>query len=225
MTRAFVTASGTEVGKTLVTTALVHQLRGQGRSVSALKPVLSGFDPEGPSDAHEILAALGRPLSDLEEISPWRFAAPLSPDAAAAREGRTVPFDDLVAFCRQGLASDAEAVLIEGVGGAFVPLDATHTVADWITALGLPAIVVTGSYLGSLSHTIATVEAMRARGIEVAALVVSESADAALPLDETVATLAQFLPGTTIHALPRIVPAGNDPLRALAPDLTAVLSG
>ncbi|RMF09526.1 MAG: ATP-dependent dethiobiotin synthetase BioD, partial [Alphaproteobacteria bacterium] len=89
MTRLFITATGTEVGKTLVTAALVHQLGAQGRSVTALKPVLSGFEPEGPSDAHEILAALGRQgkgpghaAQGLDRISPWRFKAPLSPDIA-----------------------------------------------------------------------------------------------------------------------------------------------
>ncbi len=174
MTRLFVTATGTEVGKTLVTAALAHQLRALGRTVEALKPVLSGFDPAGPSDAHEILAALGRPLTDLDHISPWRFKAPLSPDVAAAREGRKIPFDDLIAFCRRAIDGDADTVLIEGVGGAFVPLDDRHSVADWIAALGLPALVVTGSYLGCLSHTIATVEAMCARNLDITALIVSE---------------------------------------------------
>src|SRR3546814_8137834 len=85
-------------------------------------------------------------------MSPWRFRAPLSPDMAAAREGRTVPFDDLVDHCRDRLAAAAGPLLIEGVGGAMVPLDECHTVLDWMAALALPALLVSGTYR-SEEHT------------------------------------------------------------------------
>ena len=79
-------------------------------------------------------------------MSPWRFAAPLSPDMAASRERRSIPFDALVAHCRA--ASERRGVtLIEGIGGVMTPLDAEHTVLDWIAALGAPALLVVGSYL------------------------------------------------------------------------------
>src|SRR5262245_1713511 len=104
MTALFVTATGTDIGKTLVTAGLIAALRQQGRAVEALKPVVTGYTPEtaARSDPGVLLAALGRPVSEetVGDIAPWRFAAPLAPDMAAQREGREVPFHALVAFCR-----------------------------------------------------------------------------------------------------------------------------
>ena len=93
------------------------------------------------------------------EITPWRFAAPLSPDMAAAREGRRLDLGDIVAYCR---AAHGDPLLIEGIGGAMVPLNDEHTVLDWIADLGAPALVVTGSYLGTISHTLTTLAAISA---------------------------------------------------------------
>ena len=94
MSRVFITASGTEIGKTFVTCALIHQLRSAGHRVAALKPVASGFDDDAieDTDTGALLAALECPLdsSHIESISPWRFTEPLSPDMAAARENRTI---------------------------------------------------------------------------------------------------------------------------------------
>lgn len=223
MTRLFVTATGTGIGKTFVTAALAHQLRARGQSVRALKPLISGFDPAGPSDTHALLAAQGLGPTEFDAISPWRFRAPLAPHMAAAREGRAVSFDDLVAFCRTELARQTDHVLVEGVGGAFVPLDDNRLVTDWIAALGLPSLLVTGSYLGSLSHCLSTVEAMRARGLEIAAILVSQSVDQPVPMEETVATLARFLPGIPLVPVPR-VGDGATPAWQRAADLPGPLA-
>src|SRR3546814_10354844 len=110
-------------------------------------------------------------------MSPWRFRAPLSPDMAAAREGRTVPFDDLVDHCRDRLAAAAGPLLIEGVGGAMVPLDECHTVLDWMAALALPALLVSGTYLGAISHTLTALAALDARGISVSGIVLSTKSE------------------------------------------------
>ena len=94
MAAVFVTGTGTDVGKTFVTAALIRHLRATGRSVDALKPVVSGFDATQieASDPGVLLAALGRAATpdELDRISPWRFAAPLSPDLAAQAEGRAL---------------------------------------------------------------------------------------------------------------------------------------
>lgn len=220
----FITATGTDIGKTAITTLLVRQLCAAGRPVRALKPLLSGFDAGNAqrSDAGLLLAAAGLEVTtaNLDAITPWRFAAPLSPDMAAAREGRAIDFDALVAFCRTALADSAQTVLIEGVGGAMVPLDARHTVLDWIAALGLPAVVVAGSYLGTISHSLTTIAAMQARGLTVAALILSESLDSPVPPAETAETLARFT-DVPIHIVPRLT-FGADGLPALegVPDLT-----
>jgi len=122
---------------------------------------------------------------------------------AAAREGRTIDFDALVRFCRDAIHGGEEIVLIEGSGGVMVPLTERHTVLDWIAALGIPALVVVGSYLGTLSHSLTAVQALRARHICVAGIVISESEESPVPLAETAASLARFLPGVAIRTVPR----------------------
>jgi len=208
----FVTSSGTGVGKTYATCALARALTAAGRDVRVLKPVISGFTAEDfdESDSVQILRALGQEPTEaaVAAISPWRFTAPLSPDMAAAREGRTVPFDDLLRFCRERIDGHDGETLIEGVGGVMVPLDETRTVLDWIAEVELPALLVVGSYLGTLSHTLTALQALRARGCAVAGLVVSESEEQPVPLAETVATLERFEPAVPIRTLPR-APAGT----------------
>src|SRR5262249_38051955 len=156
---------GTDIGKTFVTAGLVSHLRARAIAVAAIKPVVSGFDPANVAagDPSVLLAALGRPASpeNIAEISPWRFSAPLSPDLAAKHENRALDFADLVAFSIAAIASCRGVVLIEGVGGIMVPLDDRHTVLDWMTALGVPALVVAGSYLGTISHTLSAVDVLR----------------------------------------------------------------
>lgn len=221
----FVTSSGTGTGKTLVTAALVHQLRTRDRAVRAIKPVESGWSDSGvaETDSGVLLAALGRASTQeaAAAITPWRFAAPLSPDMAAAREGREIDFDSLVGFCRREIAAaGAETLLIEGVGGVRVPLTGIETVAEWIAALGCPAILVVGSYLGAISHALTAAETLAARGIGIASVVVSESAESPAPLEETADTIARFLGAVRIVTLPRI--DGPSPWRD-APDLTSAL--
>jgi dethiobiotin synthetase len=205
MTTVFVTATGTDVGKTFVTTKLVAELRAARRSVLALKPVASGFDAGNvaASDTGVLLDALGLPptAANIDALSPWRFAAPLSPDMAAARERRTVPFAELVEFCR--VPRPADVTLIEGIGGVMVPLDDTHTVLDWIVELGAPVLLVTGSYLGTLSHTLTAIAALRARGLEPAAIIVSESERQPVPIEETSQAIRRFVGPVTVAALPR----------------------
>ena len=219
MSRFFITSSGTGIGKTVVTCALTWQLRQQGKSVLALKPVISDFSEHRvqTTDTYNIIHAMGQQVTAdwIARISPWRFIAPLSPDMAAAREGRDVNFDDLVEHCA-GLHPE-DFLLIEGVGGAFVPLDRTHMVVDLIDALDMPAILVCGSYLGTLSHTIATYESLVGRDIPVAGVVISESPDSPVPLEETRDTLQRFLPQARFVLLPRI-----DHWKS-APDLTLLV--
>jgi dethiobiotin synthetase len=207
MTALFVTATGTEVGKTFLTCGLIRHLRAQKRAIAALKPVVSGFDPAHPdaSDSAALLAALDLPATpdNIADISPWRFAAPLSPDMAARRENRTIDMSALVAFCWKRMAA-SERLLIEGIGGLMVPLDDGHTVLDWIETLDIPVLLVAGSYLGSLSHTLTAIDVLAARRRKVVALVVSESADSSVPLLETMESLRRFVPDIEILALPRL---------------------
>ena len=222
MSTLFVTGTGTGIGKTVVTAALCRELRAAGRPVRALKPVLSGYDPaeRHESDPGVLLASLGEPVTDdaVAAIAPWRFRAPLSPDMAAAREGRRLDLREIVAFCR---AAPGEPLLIEGIGGAMVPVCERHTVLDWMAELAAPALLVAGSYLGTISHTLTTLSAMRGRGVEVAGLVISESEQSPVPPAETAATIARHAGALPIALLPRL-PDGPAPWRD-APPLAAAL--
>lgn len=217
MARAcFVTATGTDVGKTFVMCELIAAAMRRSLRVRASKPVMSGFDPGAAagSDAGRLLAALGQPVEPrgIAEISPWRFTAPLSPDMAAAREGRQIDVAALNALCRDEIDRahrDDALLLIEGVGGVAVPLDDRHTVLDWMQSVAAPAVVVAGSYLGTLSHTLTAVAALRGRGIPIAAVVVSESAESPVPLAETVATLERFVTTVPVLAVRRRVAPGD----------------
>jgi dethiobiotin synthetase len=208
VSRLFVSGSGTGVGKTPVSCILVRQLRAAGRDVRALKPVISGFDPSGvaDSDTGRLLTAMDEPLDKaaIGSISPWRFSEPLSPDMAAAREGRRLDVGEIAGFCRYAGPAEGDAVVIaEGVGGVMTPLSEEETVIDWMTALNWPVVLVAGSYLGTLSHTLTAMEAVRYRGLPLSGIVISESADNPVPLVETIETIARFVPETPVIGLPR----------------------
>jgi dethiobiotin synthetase len=204
----FVTSSGTEIGKTLVTTTLCWQLKRAGKNVTALKPVISGYDPKDKqSDTALILQSLGVPPSPqvMEFISPWRYALPLAPAMAAAKEGNAVDLQKLIAFCREHAEMANDFLLIEGVGGVMAPLNDTATMLDWMRALKWPAFLVAGTYLGSLSHTLTAYEVLKNRGIPVRALVLSESERSSVSLDDTAKALEKFLPASIpVVKLPRI---------------------
>jgi len=206
----FITGTGTDIGKTWLACALLRHWRRQGRQPAACKPLLSGFDPAAlaESDAGQLLAALGQaPTMDrVAAICPWRYAAPLSPDMAAAREGKTIDFDALVAYTRRTASADFSHTLVEGVGGVMVPLDAKRTVRDWIAASGLPCVLVAGSYLGSMSHALTALEALSGAGIPVAALAVNESADSTVALDATVESLMRHAGHLPVVGLARARP-------------------
>ena len=205
----FVTSSGTGVGKTFVTAGLVRAGVAAGAKVSAIKPVLSGFDLAlaAISDTGILLEAMGDPITpeSIDRVSPWRFAAPLSPDMAAAKEGKSLSFDAVVTHSADAIAASGDDhLLIEGVGGVMVPLDGRHTVLDWMAAVKIPAIVVVGSYLGSISHTLTAMAALKARKVPVAHMVLNDSGTGDVALDDTRATLSRFLPETKIATLPRV---------------------
>jgi dethiobiotin synthetase len=196
VTAIFITGTGTGVGKTFVAASLIRHLRQMGRSVEAIKPVVSGFDPEdcAASDPGILLQALGFPatLPNIERISPWRFRAPMSPDAAARLEDRSIDVDEVIGFCKSAIEQRQDILLIEGVGGIMVPLDEQRTILDVMMALQLPLILIAGSYLGTISHTLTALDALFRRDLSVLATLVSETPDSTVPLAETVTAIARF---------------------------------
>lgn len=151
------------------------------------------------SDTGQLLAAqdIDATPDAIDACSPFRFKAPLSPDMAAAREGLGIDFDRLVGFCRQEIENTPKgtALFIEGVGGVMVPLTRDKTVLDWMAALGLPVLLVVGSYLGTISHTLTAVLALRSLHIPIRTIVISESEDSPVPCEETAEVLKRHLAG------------------------------
>lgn len=210
MPAIFITATGTEIGKTFVAAGLIRCLRRRGRGIAALKPVVSGFnaDAGAGSDPAVLLKALGRKPSEvaIAAIAPWRFSAPLSPDVAAVLEGKPIDFSALVGFCEAEIAAAEDMLVIEGIGGLMTPLDAQATVLDLIEALRIPIILVAGTYLGTLSHVLTAFEVATDRGLDITALVLNETPASSVPIAATRASLTNFCGEVPIVALQR----GND---------------
>lgn len=191
MSRYFITAAGTDIGKTYVSCSLAHQWHAAGKSLQVQKPVISGWDKKD-NDAKAMIEAAGQAYDDaaIAKAVRYRFFAPLSPDIAAARENQTIDYASLLSFC----ASDGSDVqLIEGVGGTMVPLDDAHTVRDWIADLQIPAILVMGCYLGCISHTLTAVESLRAKNIPIALVILNEPGEPAIDPEETLASMKKFI--------------------------------
>jgi dethiobiotin synthetase len=171
----FITGTDTGVGKTLVTAALAVCLKQRGVTVGVMKPIETGSRDEGAagSDAARLYAAAGM-AETVEEISPYRFADPLAPAAAARRAGQTISLPHIVRSYR-ALAGRYDIVLVEGVGGAMVPLTAREDVRDLIRQIGLPVIVVGRAGLGAVNHARLTLEALRQRHIPVHALLLNRA--------------------------------------------------
>lgn len=200
----FVTATGTDVGKTFVACALIRALRARGCPVDAFKPVLSGFTGPDGSDAALLLEALGRPLSDLDRISPLRFAAPLAPPSAARSEGQTIEARTLGSLCGGRLSRASETLLIiEGAGGVMSPIAEGATNLDLIRSLKTPVLLVTGTYLGAVSHTLTAIAALGLRRTPIAAIVVSDSAGEHPDPAEVLNALSGFAPGIAVFNAPR----------------------
>jgi dethiobiotin synthetase len=207
VTAIFITATGPDVGKTLVVAALIRHLRAMGHAVDAIKPIVSGYEPAqaAASDPGTLIAALGLPFSpeSIERTSPWRFRAALSPDLAARLEGRNIDVDAVIAYCKTAIDRRSDILLIEGVGGIMEPLDQHRTVLDVMMALRLPLILVTGSYRGALSHTLTALDSLFRRDMSVLATIVSETAGSKVALDDIVTAISRFT--EPVIGLPRSV--------------------
>jgi dethiobiotin synthetase len=175
----FFTGTDTDVGKTFVTACVARVLRGQGHAVSVSKPVATGARRSGDrwvcADTVRLAAAAGE--EDWEAVTPWAFPDPVAPPVAARRRGTALTLADLAAAVRRRERPGA-TLLVEGVGGLLCPLTDGETVADLAAVVGLPLVIVARRSLGTLNHTLLTVEVARGRGLRVAGVVVNETAPA-----------------------------------------------
>lgn len=171
MKGVFVTGTGTEVGKSVVAAVVAHSLAMQGTRVAVFKPAVTGLDEGGESDHALLRRAAGSAQSD-EEIAPYRYRPPMSPHLAAALAGEEIEPGRLLDAARAA-ADGADALVCEGVGGLLVPLSPSYSVRDLAGDLALPLVIAGPPGLGTINHTLLTIEAARAAGLEVAAVVLT----------------------------------------------------
>jgi dethiobiotin synthetase len=169
----FVTATDTGVGKTEVACALLREARGRGLDAVPMKPAQSGVVAGEPSDAERLLEAADG-VEPLSAVCPYSLAAPLAPAVAARLEGVEISFGRVVDGAR-ALGERHDAVLVEGAGGLLVPLTERETYADLAVALALPVLIVARAGLGTVNHVALTVEALRRRGLAIAAIVLNRT--------------------------------------------------
>jgi dethiobiotin synthetase len=198
----FVIGTDTEVGKTVVAAVIARTAAARGIRVRVFKPAVSGLAEPGEAD-HELLRrAAGSPQSD-EQVAPYRYQPPLAPQLAAALVGEEIDPARLRAAAAFA-AADAELVVCEGVGGLLVPLAADYLVRDLARELGYPIVAVAGPGLGTINHTLLTIESLRAAGLELARVVLTPWPADPGPLErynrETIARLGAI----EVTTLPRV---------------------
>lgn len=200
----FVTGTGTEVGKTVVAASIARALADEGKRVGVFKPAVTGLDEEGEPDHVRLRKAAGSSQAD-DEVAPYRYGPPMSPHLAAALAGEEISRERLLKAARAA-AANADALVCEGVGGLLVPLAPDYLVRDFALDLGLPLVVVASPGLGTINHTLLTLEAARSAGLEVAKVVLTPWPDEPSPIEssnrETIAALAQI----AVETLPRLSP-------------------
>ncbi|MEA2384937.1 MAG: dethiobiotin synthetase [Solirubrobacteraceae bacterium] len=212
MRGCFVTGTDTGVGKTVLAAALAAALRARGVRVGAYKPVVTGIDepePGRPAD-HELLgAAAGVPP---DSVAPLRFGPPVSPHLAAELAGTAIDPAELVAAARAAGAA-ADALVVEGVGGLLVPLTPEFTIRDLAVALGLPVVIAARPGLGTISHTLLTIEAARGAGLDVRAVVLTPWPDEPSAMEHSNRATIARMAGVDVRTLPA-VGTGVDELAA-----------
>ena len=203
----FVTGTDTEIGKTLISSAMLHALVQSGVRACGMKPVAAGAelgaDGTWHNDDCDQLAAAGNVHLPQSITTPFLLKEAAAPHIAGALEGITIsPVPILAAYVEIHAASDA--VVVEGVGGFRVPLNDEFDTADLAEQLALPVVLVVGLRLGCISHALLTVEAILARGLKLVGWVANETqADMAFA-DENVAALAQRIPAPLLGRVPRL---------------------
>ena len=213
MRGVFVTGTDTEVGKSVVAASICAALAARGERVAAFKPAVTGLGEE-PGELgrdHELLSSVASAGQSPEEVAPYRFGPPVSPHLAADLAGGTIEPAELVAAAR-----GHELLVCEGGGGLLVPITPGYLVRDLAVDLALPLVIASRPGLGTINHTLLTVEAARAAGLRVAAVVMT-------PWPEEPTAMEQSN-RATIERLGRVPVSGLPPTtRARLPEAGASL--
>ena len=199
----FITGTGTEVGKTVVAAAIARTLAAEGRDVAVFKPCVTGLDETGAEADHELLRRAAGSRQGDEEIAPYRYGPPASPHLAAALAGEEIDPERLRAAARAA-AKGADVLVCEGVGGLLVPLSPDYVVRDLAVDLGYPLAIAASPGLGTINHTLLTIESARAAGLEVAAVVLTPWPDRPTEIEQSNRETIAALGGVEVQTLPRL---------------------
>jgi dethiobiotin synthetase len=202
----FVTGTDTGVGKSVVAAAICTGLAGLGHRVAAFKPVVTGLDdPPGdwPHD-HELLASVTG--QEPSAVAPWQFGPPASPHLAAELDGAVLEPSELLAAARRAGAY-ADALVCEGVGGLMVPITPGYLVRDFALDMRMPLVVASRPGLGTINHTLLTLEAARAAGLEPVAVVMTPWPSEPSRLEESNRETVERLGGVPVATLAECTPA------------------
>lgn len=204
MSAVFITAIGTDAGKTHVAAALLRALTARARPTLALKPLMTGFDPAKPeaSDSGRLLAAQGKAVTAqaIAEICFRSWPEWSAPNIAARNAGDPLVYADVLAFVRASLSKHGGPAIVEGAGGVMSPLTDDATNIDLAADLGLPVLLVACNYLGAVSHTLTACECLDRRGLGPAAIVVSQPWPNAGPAAPFVNELRRLVSAPIIEA-------------------------
>jgi dethiobiotin synthetase len=223
----FVTGTGTEVGKTVVAAAIARTLAAAGQRVAVFKPAVTGLEDPGETDPELLRRAAGSSQSD-EEIAPYRYQPPVSPHLGAEQAGERIEPERLLSTARAAAAS-ADFLVCEGVGGLLVPLTwrlcrgmrdkvaRAYLVRDLASDLGYPVVVVASPGLGTINHTLLTLEAARGAGLEVAMVVLTPWPEQPSEVERSNRETIAALGDVRVETLPRLALADPESWPALRP--------
>ncbi|MCC6070411.1 dethiobiotin synthase [Massilia sp. GCM10020059] len=203
----FVTGTDTEIGKTLVSAAMLHKLASGGVRACGMKPVAAGAvmrDGELHNEDADMLAAAGNVHMLGSITTPFMLTEPCAPHIAAKVDGVTITAVPIIAAYAE-IAAAADAVVVEGVGGFCVPFSDEFDSADMAQQLNLPVILVVGVRLGCINHALLTIEAIVARGLVLAGWVANEVDPAMAYVDENIEALAQRIPAPMLGRVPYLL--------------------
>ena len=204
MTSFIVSGTDTGIGKTWVTVALIRAFLDRGERVLGMKPLASGcevIDNELRNEDALLIQQAGWQAVDYSLVNPYAFKPPVSPHAAAAKEGVQVSLETILE-CYEILQGQADRVIIEGVGGWRVPFSDELSLKDLVKALELPVIMVVGLKLGCINHALLTAEALDRDGIELRAWVANQLESDYLMQDATMRTLETSIPAPLLGLTP-----------------------
>lgn len=206
----FVTGTDTEVGKTILAAAVCASLAARGERVAAFKPVVTGLDDDPPGDwprDHELLASVASAGQSPEDVAPLRFGPAVSPHLAAELAGTPIEPHTLVAAARAA-GKRAGVLVCEGVGGLMVPLTTGYLIRDFALDLQLPVVIAARPGLGTISHSLMSVDVARTAGLEVKAVVLTPWPEDPSSMELSNRATIERIGQVPVATLPATNPAG-----------------